>query len=218
MFPVAFQLLLVVWLLCLMHIQLGIFTSSTPNHFSVLMTNSKKQCSSISVQKTMPKWKVNPLKPFYITYVVRSGRQGTVSTRGFLLSQSKHLKFGFFFVTSLPSLFHVPVLDRYPTGLATNESGTRRTSANFKRRPISMLQKQPWQPHMQWLQPCRTTRPTHPPRQTLVSTACSLPTQPDRHLPQPPSPQTLKLQPYWVHSGALGRFAFACRLVLEMDK
>lgn len=59
---------------------------------------------------------------------------------------------------------------RYPTGLATNESGTRRTSANFKRRPISMLQKQPWQPHTQWPQPCRTTRPTHPPRQTLVDT------------------------------------------------
>lgn len=59
---------------------------------------------------------------------------------------------------------------RCPTGLATNESGTRRTSANFKRRPISMLQKQPWQLHMRWLQPCRTTRPTHPPRRTLVDT------------------------------------------------
>lgn len=92
-----------------------------------------------------------------------------------LVMLSKDRKFDFFFfVTSPPFPFHVPALGRCPTGLATNESGTRRTSANFKRRPISMLQKQPWQLHMRWLQPCRTTRPTHPPRRTLVSVTRSL--------------------------------------------
>lgn len=59
---------------------------------------------------------------------------------------------------------------RYPTGLATNASGTRRISANFRKKPTSTLQRRLLQPRTQWLQLCRTTRPTRPPRQIPVDT------------------------------------------------
>lgn len=65
---------------------------------------------------------------------------------------------------------------RYPTGLATNESGTRRILASFRKKPTSMPQRLPWRPHTLSPPPFRTTRPIHPPRQILVRTGRSLPT------------------------------------------
>lgn len=139
MFPVAFQLLLTVSLLCLM--TLGIFMSSGPSHCSVPMASSRKHCSSSRVERVCQNGKRTPKTVKHYPYGVKAGC--CVTQRLPLSSQVRTGSLTFFFVTSLPFPFHVPVLGRCPTGLATNESGTRRTSANFKRRPISMLQKQP---------------------------------------------------------------------------
>lgn len=59
---------------------------------------------------------------------------------------------------------------RSPTGLAIRESGTRRTSGSSRKKPIFMQRRRLWQQHTPWLRPSRTTRPTPPPRQTLVDT------------------------------------------------
>lgn len=165
MLPVAFQLLLVVSLLCLMTYWVFLW-AVVPAILVFPWPVPESIIPPIQYKRVCQNGKRTPKTVTYYPYGVTQMLP--------LLSHSEDRKLGFFFVTSLPFPFHVPVLGRFPTGLATNESGTRRTSANFKKRPTSMLQKQLWQLRMRWLQLCRTTRPTHPPHPTLVCMARSL--------------------------------------------
>lgn len=59
---------------------------------------------------------------------------------------------------------------RYPTGLATKGSATRKISASFRKKPTCMPPRLLWTQHT--LQPlqCRTARPTRLPHLTLVGT------------------------------------------------
>lgn len=128
------------------------------------------------VLRNLQKRKWTPKTIMHYPQGVISGSELSVS-QGIPLVSNSYCKFDFPPLTSL-LLTHDPVICRYPTGLATNESGTRRISASFRKKPTSTLQRQPWQPHTQWPQLCRTTRPIRPPRQILVRTGRSLPAQP----------------------------------------
>lgn len=75
--------------------------------------------------------------------------------------------------TLCPSLSPSSPQHRSPTGLAIRELGTRRTLGSSRKKPIFMQRRRLWLQRMPWPQPSRTTRPTPPPRQTLVRThAC----------------------------------------------
>lgn len=75
MFPVAFQLLLVVSLLCLM--TLGTFMSSGPNHCSVPMASSRKHCSSSRVKRVCQSGKRTPKTVRHYPYGMKAERCAT---------------------------------------------------------------------------------------------------------------------------------------------
>lgn len=125
----------------------------------------------------------------------------------------------FFTLWPFSSFTHILAICRYPTGLATNASGTRRISASFRKKPTSTLQRRLLQPRTQWLQLCRTTRPTRPPRQIPVRIGCWLPAQPRQPCATKPCPTGQETRAMLrTQRICKGGFILKYRLVLGMGE